>query len=138
MQPRRDIGIFVALVIAYSTVLSIVARNVLSNSLIVIAAASVILSARGVAWKRKLPYASVALGGFIVFDLAFDLFGLTERFSAFGVEPASTALGLVYMVFVLAYPLAVLLMFVGRDPSELWVKTAVGGAKTRKPTRRTR
>jgi hypothetical protein len=87
-----------------------------------IAITSVILAARGIDWRRKILYAVIALGGFVAFDRLFDALGLTERMSGFGFESVGTALGLIYIVATYTYPLAVLVVVTGRDPSVLWTR----------------
>ena len=135
MHPTRDITIFAASVFGYSLVFSYLARNASGNPLFAIAIASVMLSALGVPWPRKLVFATVCLGGFVLFELAFDALGLTARMASFGYEMVASVIGTVYIVLVLAYPLVVLLLFVGRDPSVLWVGETPGrsGPKKKPP-----
>lgn len=127
MRHGRDVTIFVGSVLAYSLLLSAVTPDRLANSLFAVTVTSVIFAARGCSWKRKLVYAGAAFGGVVLFDRAFFLLGLDARLYAFGAELAATTFGLLYLVFTVAYPLAVLLLFVGRDPSVLWVKPAKAG-----------
>lgn len=131
MRRPPDVSVFVGSVIAYSVLLSAVVwslpglRGVFypHNSLIVIPVVSVILSARGVPWRRRLSYAGAILGTFLVIDYLFTSSGLAAYAWQFlGVGLVATALGVFYMVFAQAFPLGVLLLFAGRDPSILWVR----------------
>lgn len=129
MQPGRDIAIFVGLVAVFSTAIAFVARDLLTeNALFAVAVASVILAARGAEWKRKLPYAAIALGGLVASEQLTVVLGLGEYMGGFGVEAAATALGVAYIAFTLTFPLAVLLLFVGRDPSVLWSRRVDPGS----------
>jgi len=138
MQRPRDLTIFVVSVLIYSLVLS-AGLAVLPNlpgysktsPFIAIAIASVMLGARGVSWRRRLAYAGVVLGVFISFNLAFTAVGAWRYLKDAPISsPLVWVLGIGYVVMGLAFPLAALLLFVGRDPSVLWVKrTPTAGAK---------
>lgn len=128
MRPVRDIAVFVLLVITYSTLIALLTRNILTSSLVAVACVSVILAARGVGWKRRGLFALIGFVGFALFDKAYDLFGLTDRLATFGSETIGTVLGLTYIVVTFAYPLAVLVAFIGRDPSVLWTGALDEGA----------
>lgn len=125
MQKKRDILIFAAQVVVFSAVLAYLSREIFSNAMFVIAAASVVLAARGAEWLRRIAYSTALLGGYYVFDRAYELFGLTERtLQGFGSNPVSNMLGLVYVTVTFAYPVAILVLFVGKTPSMLWDSTA--------------
>jgi len=117
---KRDIAIFVGLVLLYSIPLSYVLRNALSNSMLAIAIGSVFLAARGLDWRRKLIGAGAVLGGFLLFEFLYGYLGLTSRMATYGMDLVGTTLGLLYIVVTFSYPLVVLLLLVGRDPSVLW------------------
>jgi hypothetical protein len=89
------------------------------NSLVAAGVASVILCARGFGWGRKIAFAAIVLLGFGAFQRWYDLLGITVG-GGFVTELTPTVLGMVYIVFMMAFPLVVLVIFVGRDPSALW------------------
>jgi hypothetical protein len=129
MRRLSDVLIFFGSVIVYSVLLAALiwmlpkGRFNPSNSFIVLPAVSVMLSARGVAWRRRLAYAAATLGTFLVVDFLFASSGLAASvWPVFGVELGASAIGVVYMAFSMAFPLAALFVFVGSDPSVLWVK----------------
>jgi hypothetical protein len=129
MRRLPDVLIFFGSVIVYSVLLAALiwmlpkGRFNPSNSFIVLPAVSVMLSARGVAWRRRLAYAAATLGTFLVVDFLFASSGLAASvWPVFGVELGASAIGVVYMAFSMAFPLAALFVFVGSDPSVLWVK----------------
>jgi hypothetical protein len=129
MRRLPDILIFVGSVIVYSVLLAALiwmlpkGRFNPSNSFIVLPAVSVMLSARGIAWRRRLGYAAATLGTFLVVDFLFASSGLAASvWPVFGVELGASVTGVVYMAFSMAFPLAALFVFVGSDPSVLWVK----------------
>ena len=134
MRRLPSVLIFIVSVLAYSILLSALiwmlpkGRFNPSNSFIVLPAVSVMLSARGVAWRRRLAYAAATLGTFLVVDFLFASSGLAASvWPVFGVELGASALGVVYMAFSMAFPLAALFVFVGRDPSVLWSKVPSPG-----------
>ena len=85
---------------------------------------SAMLAARGFSWKRKLIYASITLGVFALFRLAYEVFGLLEIAARQQAEnpDAPSLLVLFYGAFLTSFPLAMLVFFVGRTPSLLWSK----------------
>lgn len=118
MQRARDIGLFAGIALAYSLAVGALVQPTFGgNSLVAVAVASVMLSARGVRWGRRLGYAAFVLGTFLAFEW------LTRSLqSAYGSsELVFELLGMIAIVFMMAFPVAVLLVFVGRDPSVLWV-----------------
>jgi len=138
MRKLPEILIFLGSVFVYSVLLAALiwmlpkGRFNPSNSFIVLPAVSVMLSARGVAWRRRLAYAGATLGTFLVVDFLFASSGLAASvWPVFGVELAASALGVVYMVFSMGLPLGALLFFVGREPAILWIgpPTQSGRAK---------
>lgn len=120
-MPRgREIAIYAGLVIACSVVLGAILHPLAGgNSLMAAGVASVILCARGFGWGRKVAFAAIVLLGFGAFQRWYDLLGLTVG-GGFVTELAPTVLGMIYIVFMMAFPLFVLVIFVGRDPSALW------------------
>lgn len=138
MRKPPDVAIFVGSVILWSVALAMATYFVpglpsygRTDSLIVIPVASVILSARGATWSRRLRYAGLVLAVFLTFDYLFVSLGAASYLlGAGGFGPAAWALGVVYVAMSLAFPAGTLLVFVGRDPSMLWTEPAT---KTPKP-----
>lgn len=83
----------------------------------VLGAVAVMIGALGVTWKRKLIAVALTLGGYSVFSLITLLTGSPGRG---GAGALVMALGMVYSLVQLVYPLAALALFVGADPSVLW------------------
>lgn len=141
---RRDVAIFVGSALAYSVLLALLAWSLPrllsykpSDSLIVIAAASIILAARGAPYRRKLAHAGVLLGGFVVLDFALTASGFIAWVArGYVVDPVPTVIGVVYEVFSYGFPLVVLVLFVGRDVSVLWAKPGKPAAKAFKARRK--
>jgi len=106
------------------------------NSLVAAGAASVMLCARGHGWGRRLSFAAITLLGFGAAQRWYDLLGLTTATEGFATDSVATVIGMVYIVFMMAFPLVVLIVFVGRDPSALW--TPAERPVTSKKARRTR
>jgi hypothetical protein len=127
-----DVFVFAVSVILWALLLSAVTAFVpglpgygRSDSLIVIPVASVMLSARGATWKRRLLYAGTVLVVFMIFDYLFVTLGAAAYLlRARGFAPAEWAVGAAYVAMSLAFPAGALLVFVGRDPSMLWTKSA--------------
>jgi hypothetical protein len=119
--PRgREIATFAVLVIACSVAIGAILHPLVGgNSLIAAGVASVILCARGFGWGRKIAFAAIVLLGFGAFQRWYDLLGITVG-GGFAAEFDASVLGMIYIVFMMAFPLVVLMLFVGRDPSALW------------------
>ena len=136
MSAKRDIAVFVVVTLAWSVALAAffwllpkVTYNP-ADALITISAASVILAARGVSWRRRLIYAAVVLGIFLLVDYWFLSSGMMHAAFA-GLNAGDTGqsvTAVAYMVFAQALPFVILVLFVGRDPSVLWRSTPKGGA----------
>lgn len=145
MREHRDVALFAGSVLLYAILLSAIAWGLPrthynpSDALIAIPVASVILSARGASWRRRLLYAGLVIGIFVIVDSAFLVSGLMH--SAFEglarLEPVVSVTAVAYMFFVQGFPLLILVLFVGRDPSVLWTKPSgtqqrAGRAKRKK------
>ncbi|MDR3686257.1 MAG: hypothetical protein P4L93_04785 [Coriobacteriia bacterium] len=130
MRPNRDIAVLAVSVVLFATVLSVVAWVLPKvnynpeDALIVIPVASVILSARGASWRRRLLYAGLVIGVFLLVDFAFLASGLMQ-YSFAGLsqlDPLPSVLAVVYLFFAQGFPFVVLILFAGRNPSMLWTK----------------
>jgi hypothetical protein len=143
MRKPPDVAIFLSLVLLWSLVLSVLASRMpgipnfsRTNSLIAIPVASVILSARGARWWDKLKYACVVLGVFVAFDYAFVTSGAGAIIvRGEGLTPGVLALGVLYVAMGLAFPVGVLIVFAGRDPSKLWEKQQLPPVRRKKTPR---
>jgi len=100
----------------------------------VLAAVAVMVAALGVSWKRK----AVAVLATLVGYTAFDLLGSLVRVALTGGGTPSAAGGMSLMAFSWLYslipplyPLAALVVFVGRDPSVLWTRHRLPVSKRR-------
>ena len=96
-----------------------------NRGLLPVSAVSAMLASRGFTWKRKLTYAGLTLGIYILFGALAAATGLHAR-AAYELNnsgPFPSALTMVYLAFLMAFPLAMLVLFVGRRPSSLWVRT---------------
>jgi hypothetical protein len=125
----RDFAFFAASVLVFAVALSAIAWTLPrdyynpSDALAAIASASVILSARGARWPRRLAYAAVALAGYVLVDAAFMLSGMMHwAFAGLSVgDRAGSVAAVAFMFFAQLFPLAILVLFAGRNPSILWL-----------------
>ena len=143
---KRDTGVFVLLTLVFSVVLSglfwvlpRIAYNP-SDALILIPATSAILAARGARWRRRLVFAGLSLGGFLLVDYVFLRSGLM-RSSFAGLaqaEPGWSTLAVAYLFFAQGLPFVVTLLFVGDTPSILWTKVDNDAAAPARGPRRSK
>jgi hypothetical protein len=125
----RDLAIFAGSVLAFALVLSAIAWSLPrvnynpSDALSAIGATSVILSARGASWGRRLAYGSLALAGFVAVDATFLMSGAMHwAFTGLSEGDRSGSVAAVaFLFFAQIFPLAVLVVFAGRNPSILWL-----------------
>jgi hypothetical protein len=131
-------GVFLGLTLVYSVALSAVLWSLPrvsynpSDALIVIPATSAILAARGATWRRRLVFAGIAMGGFLLADYVFLRSGLMHS-SFEGLsqgDPWGSVVAVAYLAFAQGLPFVVMLLFVGRDPSVLWAKREAASAKS--------
>lgn len=124
MRPSRetlDISLFALLVLVFSTALSYPVREVISNAMFPAAIASVMLAALGVKWSRKIYFAILTLGGYVAFDKLWGKTPFATRMFDYGTgDLGADILGVLFVGLTMAYPVAMLLLFVGKDPSVLW------------------
>jgi hypothetical protein len=99
----------------------------------VLAAAAVMIAARGVAWKRKALFALLTLGIFTLYDLLILLTGLRDVSSSSlagtPTGPVVAVIGLLGAIVPLVLPLAMIAIFVDNDPSVLWTAAAAHRSK---------
>jgi hypothetical protein len=93
-----------------------------------IPAIAVIVCALGVSWRRKAITLVILLAAFTAFDLASAASGL----QALATHPVATTswmsavslvMALLYALVPLVFPIAAVVLFVGRDPQVLWAGT---------------
>lgn len=127
----RDKVIFAALTIAVSFVLFGGAALLKAahyyeplSAGFALAAVAVMIATRGHSWGRKAVFAAITLGVFTAFDLLTYATGLRALSSQ---SLAGTATGsllslvsLLSALVPLVFPLAMLAIFIGKDPSVLW------------------
>jgi hypothetical protein len=94
----------------------------ISDGMMTAPAVSAMLAARGFSWKRKITYSAVAL---LVYPLVLILGEVTGFNAMVGAEiTTGTAFPSLwadlYLAFLATFPLAVLVLFVGRNPALLW------------------
>ena len=96
------------------------------NVMLAIQVVSAMLASRGFSWRRKVVYASVTAGVYLTVGVAYDTLGLGEiALRQVAQNPDSPSIPLLlYLTFLTAFPLAMLVFFVGRTPSLLWSKRA--------------
>lgn len=91
----------------------------------VLAAVAVMIAARGVYWKRKALFVAITLGTFTLFDVVLLASGLRNVSSAslagMPMSPLVEVIGLLSATAPLVFPLAMIAIFVGSDPSVLWI-----------------
>lgn len=141
-----DILAFVALSIALSLAIGVMAWMIrlpsgyylMRNGMLLVPALSVMLAARGFPWRRKCMFAAGVLGVFLAIELVAYGLGVqavTANATSFGASLGVTLLTLGYHTFLLVYPLAALVIFVGNDPRALWTPREQGRQTARKRRR---
>lgn len=92
---------------------------------------SAMLAARGFPWRRKVVYSAITVGIYGLVSIVAQLAGVYEALDAeIGVVTSPLYLPiLLYVAFVATFPLAMLVLFVGRNPQHLWSKAERGQAR---------
>ncbi len=129
MQPRRELITFIAGFVLLSLVLgwffwsSSFAQ--VGVSMLAVPVISAMLASRGFSWRRKVTYAAATLGLYVAGSLVAQATGLVALASQQVLDSSSfPSLSVVlYMAYLSTFPFAMLLLFVGRNPSLLWSKT---------------
>jgi len=130
MQRRADIARFVVSFIVVSAALgwvfwssgALVGTYSLDVSMLAVPVVSAMLASVGFAWSRKLAYASITAGLYLVTGAAAELSGLHDlarRQLGGGASLPSVGVTL-YMAFLMTFPFVMLVLFVGRTPQLLW------------------
>lgn len=96
----------------------------LNRSMLAVPVVSAMIAAIGFAWRRKAVYVSVTLGLYVLARVVAELAGLDDlaarELNTFGGFPSLVTM--LYLAFLSTFPLAMLVLFVGRTPSLLWSK----------------
>ena len=98
-------------------------RHVFLGGQYLVPVLAVIAAAAGVGWKRKARYLVIALAGFGVLDALFALTGVQQTAWSgvqWGASAWASTATLAYQAFRIAYPMTVLLVFVGGKPERVW------------------
>lgn len=100
----------------------------LSDTMFTVPVVAVMLAARGFPWRRKLAYTLVTVMFFPFVMLMAEVTGLNayagSQLSQNQILPSLATM--LYMAFLSTFPLAMLVLFVGRAPRLLWSKRAGG------------
>ena len=96
------------------------------RGLLAVAGTSAIIAARGFPWQRKAVYGVLCIGGYLLVGVLGQVTGLHARAAAeLGAPVAMPSVwALLYAALLVAYPLAVIVLFVGRNPELLWRRSA--------------
>lgn len=138
MRPQRDLVFFAVLVVVFSLAIGAVVQPLVgADALVGVAAASVMLSARRESWPRKIYYAVITIVGSVAFVRWYAILGLPGLVAGDTSGLRGIAASMVYIVFMMAFPLAMLLVFVGRDPAVLWTGTPSQSEPHQRPDGRT-
>jgi pheromone shutdown protein TraB len=128
MHPRRELALFIAESVLLSLVLgwffwnSTVAE--VGVSMLAVPVISAMLASQGFGWRRKLTYTAATVGLYILGSQLARVTGLVELASKQILHPSSfPSLSVaLYAAYLSTFPFAMLLLFVGRNPSLLWRK----------------
>lgn len=130
MHPRRDLVAFIVEFVVLSLVLGWIFFNnsfaQVGVSMLAVPVMSAMLASQGFTWKRKLMYTAATLGLYVLGSLIAEATGLVELASQQILDPNSfPSLSVVlYMAYLSTFPFAMLVLFVGRNPTLLWSKTS--------------
>lgn len=133
MPSRSGIARFVLTVVALSTLFgwlfwtagsSASVEAVLHRSMLAVPVISAILSARGFSWQRKAYYSLGTLALYLGVGLLAQVTGFHEsaQQETGSSQPFLPFATIIYVVFMSTFPLAMLVLFVGRNPARLWSK----------------
>ena len=86
---------------------------------------SAMLASQGFGWRRKLTYAAATLGLYVLGSWVAEATGSWRSASQQILDPSAfPSLPVVlYMAYLSTFPFAMLVLFVGRNPSLLWSKS---------------
>jgi hypothetical protein len=125
-EPLRFIVVFLVLSTAlgwwfWSATASIGSYH-LNRSMLAVPVVSAMLASVGFPWKRKAVYVLVTLGVYALVGVVGAATGFEQTVGVqLGAMDAIPSLGTsLYMAFLATFPLAMLVLFVGRTPALLW------------------
>jgi hypothetical protein len=131
MQGRRDVTIFVAWFVSLSAVLGWLFWSApgsvgyhLNGSMLSVPIVSAMLASVGFSWRRKIVYASVMMGLYLLSGVTAEMAGMhglaSRQLSSVSAFPSLAVV--MYMAWLTTFPFVMLVLFVGRRPSLLWSK----------------
>lgn len=132
MRLRADILRFAALFTVYCVALGSVfllagggIGRLLSDSAFVVPVISAMLASAGFGWRRKIVYSTLTLWLYLAPAYIADASGLIGAIgSPDAPMTALTSLGAaLYLIWWTAFPLLMLMRFVGRTPTRMWSRT---------------
>lgn len=92
---------------------------------LLIPAAAIMIAAFGFGWRRKAVFLAILIITLPLLDAAASATGLLayiQRAIDPATEPVAFLASLAYASLVYAFPLAMLILFVGPQPSRLWTR----------------
>jgi hypothetical protein len=101
------------------------------DSYLLIPAIAVIIAAQGFSWRRKLAFMGGAAAGLLVFGTLITVFKLGSQ--PLGTLGGSDIANLPYLLFGVVFPIALVVAFVGGQPSRLWTPVSAAEAGRRCP-----
>jgi len=135
MRDRADIirfaVVFLVLSILLGWLLSSARGSVsyaLDMSMTAVAVVSAMLASVGFTWRRKLTYAALTFGLYLLPAVAADLagFGALARQQLHANVGFPSAIVVLYSAWMATFPFGMLVLFVGRRPSLLWSRKPEG------------
>ena len=95
---------------------------VVSHLGLLVPAVAIMAVAFGVGWRRKAAFVAATVAGSFPIEWAASAAGVSGVTRSVNIarEPVAFVAWLVYAGLVVAFPLAMLVLFVGRRPSRLW------------------
>jgi len=134
MRLRSDVLLFSASFVVISMALGWLFWSVvtpagayaLETTMLAVPVISAMLASIGFGWRRKLVYAAFTFGLYVFTSLVAEIVGLREtaiqQLAGTGGIPSAGVV--LYVAWLTTFPLAMLVLFVGRTPSLLWSKRA--------------
>lgn len=131
MRPRVDILRFAALFTLYCVVFGWVFLStrggigrLLADSAITVPVISAMLASVGFGWRRKIVYSTLTLWLYLAPAYIADAVGLIGaiRSPDAPITALTSLAAALYLIWWTAFPLLMLVLFVGRNPTLMWSK----------------
>jgi len=131
----RDKLVFGAVAIAVSAGLYLALTSMSTNGVVLsfnrvsllIPACAIMVAAQGVSWRRRMAFASVTLVGCLLIEALPALAGLPvfgDRVLSPDASQFQLATVFAYTTLRVVFPVAALVVFVGRRPAVLWTRSS--------------